>query len=160
MKRRIFAFMLVVAMLAMTLVACGSDTTDTTNTTNETEVNTEVEDEVVEPTEEPTTTPEVEEVKPEYTYAETLVYPDIFAFPETVPAGMEGYTEKYLDSNYPDWAMNKTHYVDGNGNEMNFVWEGPIGLGADDCSAYLDVLHFSSKGEYYFNASTAVLLLL
>ena len=48
MKRRIFAFMLVVAMLAMTLVACGSDTNNTTNTTNETEVNTEVEEEVVE----------------------------------------------------------------------------------------------------------------
>lgn len=131
--------MLVVAMLAMTLVGCGSDTTDTTNTTNDATVNTELEesgDDVVTemPTEEPTTTPEVEEPTieptpeevvdgendtPMYAYSTTFVFPD----------DMEGFTRKYLNEDYSDWSVNETHYVDTNGNEMNFEWEGPASLG-------------------------------
>lgn len=133
MKRRFYALMLVVAMLAMTLVGCGSDTTDTTNTTNDTEVNTEVEEEVVEPTEEPTTTPEVEEEvvepteepevveseTPEFSYELTLAFPD----------GMEGFTRKFLNEDIEEWSVNKTHYVAKDGTEMNFTWEGPASLG-------------------------------
>ena len=159
MKRKFYSLMLVMAMIAMTLVGCGSDATDIQSTTVDSTETLESTEEVVSET----TTTEPEEIvneedekteKSEFTYAETLVYPDIFRFPETAPEGMEGYTEKYLDENYPDWSMNKTHYIDGNGNEMNFVWEGPIGLGADDCSVFFNVLHFTSKGEFYFNAST------
>lgn len=140
MKKKIYALMLVVAMLAMTLVACGSDTNDTTNTTNEVTINTEVEesgdDVVVEPTEEPTVTPEVEEPvveptpeevvdgendKPLFAYSSTFVFPD----------DMEGFTRKFLNEDYPEWSINETHYIDINGNEMNFTWEGPAGLGSN-----------------------------
>ena len=138
MKRRIFAFMLVVAMLAMTLVGCGSDTTDTTNTTNETEVNTEVEEEVVEPTEEPTTVPEVEEEVVEPTEEPTVVESETSETPEfayshtwSFPDNMDGFTRKYLNDDLTEWSLNETHYVANDGTEMNFTWEGPAALGED-----------------------------
>ncbi len=165
MKRRFYALMLVVAMLAMTLVACGSDTNDTTNTTNDVTVNTEVEesgdDVVVEPTEEPTVTPEVEEPvveptpeevvdgendTPMYAYSTTFVFPD----------DMEGFTRKYLNEDYPDWSVNETHYIDTNGNEMNFEWEGPAGLGenAGVNSGHPTLVLGNSTNEYAFYAWT------
>ena len=42
---------------------------------------------------------------------------------------MNGFTKKYLNEDYPEWSLNETHYVDTNGNEMNFEWEGPATLG-------------------------------
>lgn len=152
--------MLVVAMLAMTLVGCGSDTTDTTNTTNDATVNTEVEesgDDVVTevPTEEPTITPEVEEPvvepteepeTPQYAYSHTWVFPD----------GLEGFTKKFLNENYPEWSVNETHYVDTNGNEMNFEWEGPADLGgnAGVNSGHPTLVLGNSTNEYVFYAWT------
>ena len=141
MKRRIYALMLVVAMLAMTLVGCGSDTSDTTNTTNDATVNTEVEEsgETVvpeTPDEDPADTPEVEEpvVEAEPTpdgdvngVNETINYE--YAHDFTFPEGMNGFTKQYLNEDYPEWSLNETHYVDINGNEMNFEWEGPAMLG-------------------------------
>ena len=144
MKRRFYALMLVVAMLAMTLVGCGSDTSNTTNTTNDVTVNTEVEesgdDVVVESTEDPVATPEVDEEvvvsteeseTPKFSYELTLAFPD----------GMEGFTRKYLNEEFEDWSLNETHYVATNGTEMNFTWEGPATLGenatAGESSLYL-----------------------
>ena len=158
MKRRFYALMLVVAMLAMTLVGCGSDTTDTTNTTNDATVNTEVEesgDDVVTemPTEEPTTTPEVEEPvvepteepeTPQYAYSHTWVFPD----------GLEGFTKKFLNENYPEWSVNETHYVDINGNEMNFEWEGPAGLGEKANTNKKTLSLYDSAGEYVLRTFT------
>ena len=141
MKKKIYAVMLVVAMLAMTLVGCGSDTTDTTNTTNDVTVNTEVEesgeDVVVEPTEEPivepTTEPEVEDPVVEPTEEPTIetgedeFYSDSYqwAFPE----GLEGFTDKFVLASDETMSFNCTHYVDPNGNEINFSWVGPTALG-------------------------------
>ncbi len=145
MKKKIYALMLVVAMLAMTLVGCGSDTTDTTNTTNDVTINTEVEesgeDVVVEPTEEPivepTTEPEVEESVVEPTTepeVETTVeneeddfYSDSYQW--TFPSGMDGFTDKFVYASDETMSFNCTHYVDPNGNEMNFSWVGPTSLG-------------------------------
>jgi len=138
MKRRIFAFMLVVAMLAMTLVGCGSDTTDTTNTTNDVTVNTETEesgeDVVVESTEDPvvesTTEPEVEDpvVEPtEEPTTEEEFYSDSYQW--TFPEGMDGFTDKFVLASDETMSFNCTHYVDTNGNEMNFSWVGPTELG-------------------------------
>ena len=141
MKRRFYALMLVVAMLAMTLVGCGSDTSDTTNTTNDATVNTEVEEsgETVvpeTPVEDPVETPEVEEtvVEAEPTpdgdvdgENETINYE--YAYDLTFPDGMTGFTKKYLNETIPEWSLNETHYVDTNGNEMNFEWEGFATLG-------------------------------
>ena len=31
---------------------------------------------------------------------------------------MDGFTNKYLNEEYPDWSVNYTRYVDSNGNEM------------------------------------------
>lgn len=157
MKKKIYALMLVVAMLAMTLVACGSDTNDTTNTTNDVTVNTEVEesgdDVVVEPTEEPTVTPEVEEPvveptpeevvdgendTPMYAYSTTFVFPD----------DMEGFTRKYLNEDYPDWSVNETHYIDTNGNEMNFEWEGSAALG-ESAGVNSNTLNLKEKSNTY-----------
>lgn len=138
MKRRFFTLMLVVAMLAMTLVGCG-ETTDTTDTTNnDTNVETDVEvdaptdDTVVEDTadvpvvddakDEANSNDDVvngEDDKPVYEYATTWEF----------PIGMDGFTNKYLNEEYPNWSVNYTHGVAANGNEMNFRWEGPIELG-------------------------------
>lgn len=138
MKRRFYALMLVVAMLAMTLVGCGSDTTDTTNTTNDVTVNTETEesgeDVVVEPTEdpvvEPTTELEVEDhvVEPtEEPTTEEEFYSDSYQW--TFPEGMDGFTDKFVLASDETMSFNCTHYVDTNGNEMNFSWVGPTELG-------------------------------
>lgn len=140
MKRRFYALMLVVAMLAMTLVGCGSDTSNTTNTTNDVTVNTEVEesgdDVIVESTEDPVATPEVDEPVVEAEPApdgndngENVTINYKYAYDFIFPEGMNGFTKKYLNEDYPEWSLNKTHYVDINGNEMNFEWAGPAMLG-------------------------------
>ena len=131
MKRRFYALMLVVAMLAMTLVGCGSDTSNTTNTTNDVTVNTEVEesgdDVVVESTEDPVATPEVDEpvVEAEPTpdgndNGENVTINYEYAYDLKFPNDMTGFTKKYLSETAPEWSLNETHYVDTNGNEMNF----------------------------------------
>ena len=159
MKRRFYALMLVVAMLAMTLVGCGSDTTNTTNTTNETEVNTEVEEEVVEPTEEPTTVPEVEEEVVEPTEEPTVVEPETSETPEfayshtwSFPDNMEGFTRKYLNDDLTEWSLNETHYVANDGTEMNFTWEGPASLGETAQSTETTVYLYSADLNYQLNA--------
>lgn len=162
MKRRFYALMLVVAMLAMTLVACGSDTNDTTNTTNDVTVNTEVEesgdDVVVEPTEEPTATPEVEEPVVEPTEEPEVVEPETpefaYAFTWAFPDGMDGFTQKFLNEDYPEWSVNKTHYVAANGNEMNFTWEGPASLGEIAQSGERTLYLYGADVNYQLSAWT------
>lgn len=167
MKRRFYALMLVVAMLAMTLVGCGSDTSDTTNTTNDATVNTEVEesgdDVVVEPTEEPIVTPEVDEpvVETEPTLdgdvngeSETINYE--YAYDFTFPDGMTGFTKKYLNETVPEWSLNETHYVDTNGNEMNFEWEGfaTLGENAGVSTGHPTLILVDANGNYTLRAWT------
>lgn len=166
MKRR-FYLMLVVAMIAMTLVACGSDTNDTTNTTNDdVTVNTEVEEsgETVVPetsVEDPVETPEVEEpvVEAEPTpdgdvngENETFryEYSHDFVFPE----GMNGFTKKYLNEDYPEWSVNQTHYVDSYGNEMNFSWEGLVDLGEQAWAGERTLVLSNSDRTYQLQAWT------
>ncbi len=60
-----------------------------------------------------------EEVTINYKYAYDLKF----------PKGMNGFTKKYLNETVPEWSLNETHYVDTNGNEMNFEWEGFATLG-------------------------------
>ena len=45
------------------------------------------------------------------------------------PAGMTGFTDKYVYTKDPNWSTNENHYVDVNGNEIDFTWEGPTVLG-------------------------------
>ena len=136
MKRRFYALMLVVAMLAMTLVGCGSDTTDTTNTTNEpnietnTEVDEPVEDVVTDvPTEEPIETPSVDEPTEDVVVEDGEDYPFSYESTWVFPEGMTGETTKFVFANDETWSLNYTHYVNNDGNEMNFLWEGPVALG-------------------------------
>ena len=184
MKKKIYTLMLVVAMLAMALVGCGSDTngntdvesatntTDTTNTTNDVTVNTEVEesgeDVVVEPTKEPivepTTEPEVEEPVVEPTTepeVETTVeneeddfYSDSYQW--TFPSDMDGFTDKFVYASDETMSFNCTHYVDPNGNEMNFSWVGPTELGenAGFGSNGTTLILKNSSGEYALRAFT------
>lgn len=138
MKNKFIAMLTITTMTLSLLVGCGQPATPNTNEDTSTEQNTEVEesgdDVVVEPTEEPieepTTEPEVEEpvVEPteepetlQYAYSHTWVFPD----------GLEGFTRKFLNEDYPEWSVNHTHYVAPNGNEMNFRWEGPAELGSN-----------------------------
>ena len=168
MKKKIYAVMLVVAMLAMTLVGCGSDTTDTTNTTNDVTVNTEVEesgeDVVVEPTEEPivepTTEPEVEDPVVEPTEEPTIengedeFYSDSYQW--TFPESMDGFTDKFVYANDETMSFNCTHYVDPNGNEINFTWVGPTELGSNaSLGRNGKTLNLgNSSGEYALRAFT------
>lgn len=136
MKNKFIAMLTITTMTLSLLVGCGQPATPNTNEDTSTEQNTEVDesgdDVVVEPTEEPieepTTEPEVEEPttedtseneEPVYEYSHTWAFPD----------GLEGFTRKFLNEDYPEWSVNHTHYVAPNGNEMNFRWEGPSGLG-------------------------------
>jgi len=151
MKKRITSLMLVVAMVAMTLVGCGSDTTDTTNTTNndtnvETtdttnttnepniETNTEVDEPVEDvatdvPTEEPIETPSVDEPTEDVVVEDGEDDPFIDDYTLVFPEGMTGETTKFVFANDETWSLNYTHYVNSDGNEMNFTWEGPVALG-------------------------------
>ena len=78
---------------------------------------------VEEPVAEAEPTPEEvvdgEEVTINYEYAYNLTFPN----------GMTGFTKKYLNETVPEWSLNETHYVDTNGNKMNFEWEGFATLG-------------------------------
>lgn len=138
MKNKFIAMLTITTMTLSLLVGCGQPATPNTNEDTSTEQNTEVDesgdDVVVEPTEEPieepTTEPEVEEPvvepteepeTPQYAYSHTWVFPD----------GLEGFTRKFLNEDYPEWSVNHTHYVAPNGNEMNFRWEGPAELGSN-----------------------------
>jgi len=112
--------------IILSLSACGNQEVETMST-NETksEVVEEVEptptsEPIPEPIEEPSEATVVEENDiPMYAYSSTFVFPD----------DMEGFTRKCLNEDYPEWSVNETHYVDINGNEMNFSWEGPSSLG-------------------------------
>lgn len=165
MKKKIYALMMVMAMLAVTLVGCNK-TTDTTNTTN-TEINTEteesVEDVVAEPTEdpveEPTTEPEVEEpiVEPseEPTIDGTLESNEVDAYYSHTlkfPNGLEGFTRKYLIDDNPNWSANRTHYVDVNGSEMNFSWDGPAELGERADSSETTLFLYGNDNDYELRA--------
>lgn len=154
----------ITTMTLSLLVGCGQQATPNTNEDTSTEQNTEVEesgdDVVVEPTEEPTATPEVEEPVVEPTEEPEVVEPETPefapAFTWTFPDGMDGFTQKFLNEDYPEWSVNHTHYVAPNGNEMNFRWEGPAelgshaGLGNNGKTLYLE----NSSGEYALRAFT------
>ena len=43
--------------------------------------------------------------------------------------GIQGFTDKYIYSDDETKALNLTHFVSANGNEMNFSWEGPVEIG-------------------------------
>jgi hypothetical protein len=151
MKRKFYALMLVVAMLAMALVGCGSDTTDTTNTTNDVTVNTEIEEsgEVVEPEVEvdvpETEVPEVETTE-EPTTEEDDFYADSYQW--EFPEGMDGFTDKYVLASDETMSFNCTHYVDVNGNEMNFSWVGPTELG-EKAGVNSNTLNLKEKSDTY-----------
>lgn len=141
MKRRFYALMLVVAMVAMTLVGCGSKT-PTNETQNEAQ-SVEQQEPIEETTQEP-----IEETIPE-PIEETIQEPIEETMPEPVPEeqeevnggtfsnsyglnfseGIQGFTDKYVYSNDETTALNLTHFVSANGNEINFMWEGPVEIG-------------------------------
>lgn len=147
MKKKFIAMLTITTMTLSLLVGCGQPATPNTNEDTSTEQNTEVNTEVEEsgddvvtemPTEEPTTEPEVEEPvvepteepttedtseneEPVYEYSHTWAFPD----------DLDGFTRKFLNEDYPEWSVNHTHYVDPNGNEMNFRWEGPAELASN-----------------------------
>ena len=120
MKKRILSLTLAAMMIAATLVGCGSKEEPVTPNTN-TEVTTET------PTPD-TTTPEVD--VPE-TEVGTTTPEDVFStsYALDFPSGMTGFTDKFVFASDETWSLNDTHYVDANGNEMNFEWEGPTVLG-------------------------------
>lgn len=68
-----------------------------------------------------------EPVQEENIESETINY--AYAYDLKFPEWMTGFTKKYLNETVPEWSLNETHYVDTNGNEMNFEWEGFATLG-------------------------------
>ena len=188
MKKRITSLILVVAMLAMTLVGCGSDTTDTTNTTNEPniETNTEVDEPVEDvvtgvptdvPTEEPIETPSVDEPTEDIEVEEPIENSEVDAATDdevvddakddvvvedsnedekysdsyswTFPEGMDGFTDKYVFNGNESWSLNFTHYVNNDGKEMNFLWEGPTALGERATSNGKALFLFGENNNYH-----------
>ena len=136
MKKKIISLTLATLMVVSTITGCGNDTPKNETTNNETNVETNTE----------TSTPDTNvsdnengasnetESTTTYDYYTTYVFPD----------GVEGYTHKYTNDTRPDWSVNYTHFVDGDGFVMDFKWEGPLHLGAsvapstDNSTIYLE----------------------
>lgn len=168
MRKKLITMLTITTMTLSLLVGCGQQATPNTNEDTSTEQNTEVE--VVEPTAtpeveptmepvvEPTTEPEVEDPVVEPTEEPTIengedeFYSDSYqwAFPE----GLDGFTDKFVIASDETMSFNCTHYVDINGNEMNFSWVGPTALG-EKASTYKNTLTlYDSAGEYALRAFT------
>ena len=137
MRKKIVSILLSVTII-LSLSACGNKEVEPTPTNEPTsEVVEEVEPtSTSEPIEEVESipTPEVEETVvesmeelEEVVESETPTFE--YAFTWTFPDSMNGYTQKFLNEDYSEWSISKTHYVATNGNEMNFTWEGPASLG-------------------------------
>jgi len=170
MRKKLITMLTITTMTLSLLVGCGQQATPNTNEDTSTEQNTEVE--VVEPTAtpeveptmepvvEPTAEPEVEDPVVEPTEEPTIengedeFYSDSYqwAFPE----GLEGFTDKFVLASDETMSFNCTHYVDPNGNEINFSWVGPTvlgenaGLGENGTTLILE----NSSGEYALRAFT------
>lgn len=168
MKNKFIAMLTITTMTLSLLVGCGQPATPNTNEDTSTEQNTEVDesgdDVVVEPTEEPieepTTEPEVEEPVVEPTEepttedGESEFYSDSYRW--VFPEGLDGFTDKFVLASDETMSFNCTHYVDPNGNEMNFTWVGPTvlgesaGLGSNGTTIILG----NSSDEYALRAFT------
>lgn len=160
MRKRVISILLS-ATIILSLSACGNQEVEPTPTNKtKSEVVEEVEptptsEPIPEPIEEPIEEPIPEPIEetvvkendtPMYAYSSTFVFPD----------DMEGFTRKYLNEDYPEWSVNETHYVDSNGNEMNFEWEGPSTLGesAGVNEGHPTLVLGNSTNEYVFYAWT------
>ena len=149
MKKRIISLTLAVMMIAATLIGCGNDTTkDETNVTPNTEVTTET------PTPE-TDVPEVD--VPETEVGDSEVDVENFfkdAYSLEFPTGMTGFTDKYVFSSDETWSLNDTHYVDVDGNIMDFEWEGPTELGEKATFVSTNLFLFSPNKDHMLIAYT------
>ena len=66
------------------------------------------------------------------------------------PEGVDGYTHKYTNDSRPDWSVNYTHFVDGNGLVSNLQWEGPVDLGfAANISSHMSTISLFDRHENY-----------
>ena len=141
MKKRILTLTLAVMMIAATLIGCGNDTTkDETNVTPNTEVTTET------PTPDTNVETDTTVENTETVETEDWKYTTTWQFPE----GMDGFTDKFVSSNDKTWSKNQTHYVDNNGNVMDFVWEGPAELG--EKAGYVKTTITLAGGDYELRA--------
>ena len=132
MKKKFIAMLTITTMTLSLLVGCGQSATPNTNEDTSTVQNTEVKesgDDVVVATEEPIVAEVVEDVVAEVVEEESVTINYEYAYDLKFPNGMTGFTKKYLNETVPEWSLNETHYVDTNGNEMNFEWEGFATLG-------------------------------
>ena len=147
MKKKIISLTLATLMVVATLVGCGSKEKPVTPNTN-TEVTTET------PTPD-TTTPEVD--VPE-TEVGTTTPEDVFStsYALDFPSGMTGFTDKFVFASDETWSLNDTHYVDAEGNEMNFEWEGPTTLGENAVvsSGHPTLVLGETSGKYVLCAWT------
>lgn len=142
---------MVASIATSLLVGCGTTQTTSDNTTNDTTTSEKMqESEVIEETQavEESEVVENTEVSSEETFIESYSW--------TFSEGMDGWTDKWIYADDLEWSYNQTHYVDVNGNTMNFKWEGPTGLGA---RAGLSpngttLILKNSSGEYALRAFT------
>ena len=175
MKKRILSLVLTTLMVVSTLVGCGGNTNqDETNKPNtETEVNTEMdsETEISTETKKKITCNKcgwytdsfetdfchgcgnrdltITENGTETEVGDSEVDVENFfkdAYSLEFPTGMTGFTDKYVFSSDETWSLNDTHYVDVDGNVMDFEWEGPTELG-EKASVYANTLTLSG-GNY------------
>lgn len=126
MKKNYITILTITTLSLCLLVGCGQPATPNTNEDTSTEQNTEVEekgnDVVIEMfTEEPRAAEVIDGISSPFRFK--------YAYISHFPEGITGLTTKYLNEAVPEWSLNETHYMDTDGNIMNFQWEGFVDLG-------------------------------
>ena len=159
MKKKFIAMLTITTMTLSLLVGCGQSATPNTNEDTSTVQNTEVKesgDDVVVATEEPIVAEVVEDVVAEVVEEESVTINYEYAYDLKFPNGMTGFTKKYLNETVPEWSLNETHYVDTNGNEMNFEWEGfaTLGESAGVSTGHPTLILIDADGNYTLRAWT------
>lgn len=129
MKKKFLYLLLAGTISATSLVGCG-DSTDkepngtvgevTTNIDNTTTNNSSGNS-----SEESTTNNTSENTEPE-----SILKPSgAIAYHFTSDVIGKGFTEQLISTEDTSWAYNKTHYINPDGDTMNFSWEGPEKMG-------------------------------
>lgn len=129
MRKKILYLLLTSTLIATSLAGC-DDTTDieqnrttgeiTTSTNNTTTSNSSGNS-----SEESTTINTSENTEPE-----SILKPSgAIAYHFTSDVIGSGFTEQLISTEDANWSYNKTHYINPDGDTMNFSWEGPEKMG-------------------------------
>ena len=139
MKRKSLYLLLAGTLLTTSLIGC-SDAANTSEATTTNKITTNIDDTTTNNSTNSSFEEKTTSNSSENTSEEATTNPPSEPETEKMPSGAitykftskvlgTGFTEQLISPDNSNWSSNKTHYINPDGDSMNFYWEGPSKMG-------------------------------